>query len=242
MSATVDVRADASFHPAPGPPDHRSRTGCAPNRSAARTVASIAAWWRVWTAARPGCGCRRSCRHLSAVAKSGRRWQSSCAHTASSLLRARAVSGKTRTGYRVCRGHGRGARRRRRVRRSRRGERRRQGGRCDRRPRAAVADLVGACSAVRVLATSRVRLLAANEVVYPVPGMSTDGDAVALFATRAAAGGHREELAHEQLDVVREICQRLDGMAPAIELAAARVSPASASTVSVGRCWSATSS
>ncbi|WP_276313948.1 ATP-binding protein [Nocardia huaxiensis] len=87
--------------------------------------------------------------------------------------------------------------------------------------------LLACCPRVTVLATSRARLLVPFEQVYTVPPMalSADGDAtvdaIALFLDRAAALGWPVDPA--QLDQVSEICQRLDGLALAIELAAARL-------------------
>jgi predicted ATPase/DNA-binding CsgD family transcriptional regulator len=80
---------------------------------------------------------------------------------------------------------------------------------------------------VSVLATSRARLLVPFEWVFPVPGLSLEpndgglGDAVELFLTRSAAGG--SQLTPEDEPRIAAVCQRLDGMALAIELAAARV-------------------
>ena len=79
-----------------------------------------------------------------------------------------------------------------------------------------------------MLATSRARLLVPFEYVFAVPAMSLPdadgpGDAVALFVSRAAASGATFEL---DQDRVAGICRALDGMALAIELAAARL-PAS---------------
>ncbi|MEO3770496.1 LuxR C-terminal-related transcriptional regulator [Micromonospora sp. B9E7] len=84
--------------------------------------------------------------------------------------------------------------------------------------------LLAACPAMTVLATSRARLVVPFERVYPVPPLSlaVDGesDAVALFMQRAAAvGWPLDPLLHNQ---IASICERLDGMALAIELAAAR--------------------
>ncbi|MFI6153810.1 ATP-binding protein [Kitasatospora sp. NPDC051170] len=84
--------------------------------------------------------------------------------------------------------------------------------------------LLAACPRVRVLVTSRSRLMVPFERVYPVPPLSLDGDdgsdAVALFMDRAASvGWPLDPPLHEQ---VTAICERLDGMALAIELAAAR--------------------
>ncbi|WP_239157134.1 ATP-binding protein [Actinocatenispora thailandica] len=84
--------------------------------------------------------------------------------------------------------------------------------------------LLAACPQVRVLATSRARLLVPFEHPYPVPPLSLSGagesEAVALFLDRAAAAGARPDPAVR--DAIAAICGRLDGMALAIELAAAR--------------------
>ncbi|MBF6179476.1 ATPase [Nocardia otitidiscaviarum] len=87
-----------------------------------------------------------------------------------------------------------------------------------------VERLLAHCPRVSVLATSRARLMVPFEQVYPVPSLSVDGgtaDAVALFLDRAAALG--STVPAEQVDQVSEVCQRLDGLALAIELAAARL-------------------
>lgn len=86
-----------------------------------------------------------------------------------------------------------------------------------------VERLLTQCPRVSVLATSRTRLLVPYERVYTVPGMSVledAGDAVDLFLTRAAAGGSSTTI---DLRRVAAICRRLDGLALAIELAAARL-------------------
>ncbi|GGL14699.1 hypothetical protein Sme01_18570 [Sphaerisporangium melleum] len=82
--------------------------------------------------------------------------------------------------------------------------------------------LLAACPRVTVLATSRSRLMVPFERVYPVPPLSLDGesDAVALFLERAASVGLPLDLAPR--GQIAAICERLDGMALAIELAAAR--------------------
>ncbi|MCB5179219.1 ATP-binding protein [Streptomyces antimicrobicus] len=87
-----------------------------------------------------------------------------------------------------------------------------------------VERLLVACPRLRVLATSRARLMVPFERVAPVPPLSRVGggasDAVTLFLERAAAVGRSPEPAlHDQ---VAALCERLDGMALAIELAAAR--------------------
>ncbi|MEU4405789.1 LuxR C-terminal-related transcriptional regulator [Streptosporangium sp. NPDC023963] len=82
--------------------------------------------------------------------------------------------------------------------------------------------LLAACPGVTVLATSQARLMVPFERVYQVPPLSLAGesDAVALFMERAqAAGWPLDPPRHDQ---IAAICARLDGMALAIELAAAR--------------------
>jgi predicted ATPase/DNA-binding CsgD family transcriptional regulator len=84
--------------------------------------------------------------------------------------------------------------------------------------------LLTACPGLRVLATSRARLMVPFEWVVQVPPLSRVGgagsDAVALFLERAAAVGPAPEPAARE--EVAALCERLDGMALAIELAAAR--------------------
>lgn len=80
--------------------------------------------------------------------------------------------------------------------------------------------LLAACPRVRVLATSRARLMVPFERVYTVPSLSGDEDAVALFLDRASAAGLVPDASMRER--ITGICGRLDGMALAIELAAAR--------------------
>ncbi|MDN5930957.1 MAG: winged helix-turn-helix domain-containing protein, partial [Pseudonocardia sp.] len=75
-----------------------------------------------------------------------------------------------------------------------------------------------------VLVTSRARLQVPYEWVFPVPGLSVSaggGDAVELFRARAAASGGQPKEA--DLQRMADLCHALDGMALAIELAAARM-------------------
>ncbi len=94
----------------------------------------------------------------------------------------------------------------------------------------AAADLVeavlGRSNSVKALATSREGLRLPAEHLWPVPSMGVregvNSTAVALFVERARAVVPGFELgAHA--DAVMEICRRLDGIALAIELAAARM-------------------
>jgi predicted ATPase/DNA-binding CsgD family transcriptional regulator len=90
-----------------------------------------------------------------------------------------------------------------------------------------VERLLAGCPQLRVLITSRARMRVAYEWVFPVPGLSLaadgggPGDAVELFCQRAGAGG--AELGPADQDRVAVICRKLEGIALAIELAAARV-------------------
>ncbi|WP_330186163.1 LuxR C-terminal-related transcriptional regulator [Dactylosporangium sp. AC04546] len=80
-----------------------------------------------------------------------------------------------------------------------------------------VARLVGDCLQLTIVATSRAPLRAPYEWVYELPSLSTE-DAVRLFRSRAeAAGGIVPDDPR-----VAELCHRIEGMALAIELAAAR--------------------
>jgi predicted ATPase/DNA-binding CsgD family transcriptional regulator len=91
-----------------------------------------------------------------------------------------------------------------------------------------VERLLATCPQTRVLATSRTRLMLPFEHVFPVPGLSLqpdDGeaaDAVALFLERARAGAGFEP-GPGDMPRIASVCRSLDGMALAIELAAARL-------------------
>ncbi len=87
---------------------------------------------------------------------------------------------------------------------------------------AATAMLAGAAG-LRILATSREPLAVPGEVTWRIPELDSD-DAVALFVERARQASPDISLNSEgQLAEIRGICQRLDGLPLAIELAAARV-------------------
>src|SRR5581483_11339570 len=90
---------------------------------------------------------------------------------------------------------------------------------------ALVERLLAGSPRLTVLLTSRARLLVPFEWVFGVPGLSLGeddarGDAAELFAVRAAAAGR--PLAPDDRKRVAAICRGLDGVALAIELAAAR--------------------
>ncbi|MDH2445241.1 LuxR C-terminal-related transcriptional regulator [Amnibacterium sp. CER49] len=83
--------------------------------------------------------------------------------------------------------------------------------------------LLAACAGLTVLATSRTRLAVPFEWVLPVPGLSTgeQGDAAALFEARARAAG--AAVTDTDRERVSRVCEALEGVALAIELAAARL-------------------
>jgi predicted ATPase len=93
----------------------------------------------------------------------------------------------------------------------------------------AAAELIGAILAraanAKVLATSREGLRVPAEHLWPVPPLDVGGDAasaaVTLFVDRATAV--RPGYVLSDVPAVVEICRRLDGIALAIELAAARI-------------------
>ncbi|MFB4277166.1 MULTISPECIES: ATP-binding protein [unclassified Nonomuraea] len=87
-------------------------------------------------------------------------------------------------------------------------------------------DLLSACPGVTVLATSREPLRVPGETVWRVPPLSVSGpesEAVRLFVARATAARPAFELTEETRPLVVELCQALDGLPLAIELAAAMV-------------------
>lgn len=80
-----------------------------------------------------------------------------------------------------------------------------------------------ACPGLTLLATSREPIDVPGEVTWRVPSLSLNDDAVALFLDRARRTRSDLQIADDDLDTVKEICRRLDGMPLAIELAAARM-------------------
>jgi non-specific serine/threonine protein kinase len=101
---------------------------------------------------------------------------------------------------------------------------------------AGIADVLAACPALQVLATSRAPLRLRGEHLLPVPLLALPGqdlhsdlstlakiDAVALFVQRARAADPDFALTEANAAAVAEVCRRLDGLPLAIELAAARL-------------------
>jgi len=103
------------------------------------------------------------------------------------------------------------------------------------------ASLLGTCPGLRILATSRVALHVAGELVWRVPALDlpdpphgmlldpaqvaalAEGDAVRLFLDRAILRVPDFRLTTENAAAVAAICRRLDGLPLALELAAGRL-------------------
>ena len=98
------------------------------------------------------------------------------------------------------------------------------------------AKLLGAAPQLKILATSRVSLNLAGETLYPVPPLSlpdsrhvtpplamTQYEAVRLFIERGRAVQPAFGVTNANAPAVAQICQHLDGIPLAIELAAARI-------------------
>ncbi len=94
--------------------------------------------------------------------------------------------------------------------------------------------LLRACPALKILASSREGLGIAGETVFPLQSLSLPeavsapleslarSEAVQLFVARAAAVQPRFALTEQNASAIVQICQRLDGIPLALELAAAR--------------------
>src|SRR5207302_7389287 len=82
--------------------------------------------------------------------------------------------------------------------------------------------LLGAAPNLRVMATSREPLGVPGGLTWRVPSMAEEA-APRLFIERAAQVRPGFAPDGAETEVVRQICARLDGIALAIELAAARV-------------------
>src|SRR6516165_3337616 len=104
----------------------------------------------------------------------------------------------------------------------------------------AAGDLIEAIltqsATVRVVATSREGLGVAQEQVWPVPsldiGAGIDSAAVSLFVERAQGIAPSFAMVNgDEAAAVTEICQRVDGIPLAIELAASRMASMTASEV-----------
>ena len=82
---------------------------------------------------------------------------------------------------------------------------------------------MGGAPGLTLLATSREPIGVPGEATWRVPSLSVSDEAVALFTDRARLAQIDFAVTDDNAATVAEICQRLDGMPLAIELAAARV-------------------
>ena len=85
------------------------------------------------------------------------------------------------------------------------------------------ARITASCPTVALLATSREPIGVPAERVWPVPPLPSSEGGVELFCQRAAAADATFSPSDADLAVVATICDSLDGLPLAIELAAARV-------------------
>ena len=86
-----------------------------------------------------------------------------------------------------------------------------------------VVELLAACPQLTILATSREPLGVPGELSWRVPSLPLADEAILLFADRARRTRSDFVVGEDNQALVTEICERLDGMPLAIELAAARV-------------------
>ena len=107
-----------------------------------------------------------------------------------------------------------------------------------------VTTLLGVCPKLKILPSSREALGVAGEVVYRVPSLSLPNasshstpdnllqcESARLFMERAQAAQPHFALTPQNLNAVAQICQRLDGIPLALELAAARIKLLSAEQI-----------
>jgi len=86
-----------------------------------------------------------------------------------------------------------------------------------------VVELLAACPNLTMLTTSREPLGVPGELSWRVPSLSVADEAIELFADRARHARPNFVVSEGNRALVEKICERLDGMPLAIELAAARV-------------------
>ncbi len=86
-----------------------------------------------------------------------------------------------------------------------------------------VTELLSACPNLTILTTSREPLAVPGELSWRVPSLPLADEAIQLFSDRARRVRAEFVVGDDNNALVQEICERLDGMPLAIELAAARV-------------------
>lgn len=86
-----------------------------------------------------------------------------------------------------------------------------------------IVELLKSCPQLTIMATSREPLAVSGELSWRVPSLSLADEAVQLFTDRARHVRPTFAAGEGNTELIAEICERLDGMPLAIELAAARV-------------------
>ncbi|WP_156297878.1 LuxR family transcriptional regulator [Mycobacterium paragordonae] len=86
-----------------------------------------------------------------------------------------------------------------------------------------VFELLKGCPQLTIVTTSREPLALPGELSWRVPSLSLTDEAIDLFADRARRARPNFVVNDGNRGLVTEICERLDGMPLAIELAAARI-------------------
>ncbi|AYE97494.1 LuxR family transcriptional regulator [Mycobacterium paragordonae] len=86
-----------------------------------------------------------------------------------------------------------------------------------------VVELLPTCPRLTILATSREQLGVPGELSWRVPSLSVADEAVDLFIDRARRVRPDFTVGEANTALIAEVCERLDGMPLAIELAAARI-------------------
>jgi non-specific serine/threonine protein kinase len=83
--------------------------------------------------------------------------------------------------------------------------------------------LLEACPGLTILATSREALNVAGELIRPLGPLEADTEGLEMFAGLAALASPAFRLTLDTRSAIIRVCERLDGLPLAIELAAARV-------------------
>ena len=89
-------------------------------------------------------------------------------------------------------------------------------------PAPIVSDMLSSVPNIKIIVTSREALHVSGETLYDVPSLKVQDEAISLFVQRAQAVKSEFELNDDNSGTVIDICQHLDGMPLAIELAAAQ--------------------
>ena len=97
-----------------------------------------------------------------------------------------------------------------------------------------MVELLSSCPKLTLLATSREPIAVDGEVIWRVPSLSLADEAIQLFTDRARRARPDFRLTDGNANIVEKVCQRLDGMPLAIELAAAQVRALSLNEILLG--------